>query len=188
MSKTTQARGLIKSMWQYSSYRSLNEAEQRRPQQGNSTLRTHTKATPRGEQIWVIFCFSSWLIGSDILEVSSEHIRGTPGEVEILDSRMYSPPLYIMFLLIAKGYNVKYGPEEYRFFKQGRVFAMLWTEIADENLRRQAPTDTDNSRMTELRYPDPAMSSGRSGQDVLSQIRRFVIVKINRKAHFVFAW
>jgi hypothetical protein len=101
---------------------------------------------------------------------------------------MYSPPLYIMFLLIAKGYNVKSGSEEYRFFKQGRVFAMLWTESICDNYRFQAPTGTDNSRMTELKYPDPAMSSGRFGQVVHSQIRRFVIVKINRKAHFVLAW
>jgi hypothetical protein len=114
-----------------------------------------------------------------------EALQVRPRSLTVVCIHRHSTPF---FSLIALGYNVKSGSEEYSFFKQGRVFAMLWTETAGENLRRQAPTDTDNSRMTELKYPDPAMSSGRFGQIVHSQIRRFVIVKINRKAHFVLAW
>jgi hypothetical protein len=89
------------------------------------------------------------------------------------------------FLLTAIGFTVNLGLEEHRFFKQGRVFAMFWTETAGEPRGR---TRSDNGTMTELEYTDPAISSGRFGQVVRSQLRRFVIVKINRKQHFVLAW
>jgi hypothetical protein len=88
-------------------------------------------------------------------------------------------------LLTAIGFTVNLGRKEYRFFRQGRVFAMLWTETAGET-RRQ--TRSDNGTMTELKYADPAISSGRFGQVVHSGIRRFIIVKVNREAHFVLAW
>jgi hypothetical protein len=84
------------------------------------------------------------------------------------------------------GYTVKYGSEEHRFFKQGRVFAMLWTETAGETHRSR--TATDNSKVTTQIYRNNAISPGRFGQDVYSQIRRFVIVKVNRRQHFVLAW
>jgi hypothetical protein len=108
--------------------------------------------------------------------------------VEELDHRKHRLPTTPTLSLNVIGYTMKFGAEEHRFFKQGRVFAMLWTETAGETYRRRSRTDTDNSRMTELRYPDPAISSGRFGQDVYSGIRRFVIVKVNREAHFVLAW
>jgi di/tripeptidase len=63
---------------------------------------------------------------------------------------------------------------------------MLWTETAGETLRSR--TATENSRITTQVYPDPAISTGRFGQNVHSQIRRFVIVKVNRRQHFVLAW
>jgi hypothetical protein len=91
-------------------------------------------------------------------------------------------------LLIVVGYTVKFGQEEHRFFKQGRVFAMLWTETAGETHRRRARTGTENSMMTTQRYSNDTISQGRFGQDVYSQIRRFVIVRVNRRQHFVLAW
>jgi hypothetical protein len=83
---------------------------------------------------------------------------------------------------------VRYGREERQFFKQGRVFAVLWAETTGETYRRRSRTATESSRMTGMRYQDPAIHSGRFGTDVRSQIRRFVIVKVNNRSHFVLAW
>lgn len=66
--------------------------------------------------------------------------------------------------------------EANQFFKIGRVFAMLWAEAASETMVRRAG-GTDNT----------AITVGRFGQNVFSQIRRFVIVQVNREAHFVYA-
>jgi hypothetical protein len=63
------------------------------------------------------------------------------------------------------------------FFVQGRVFAMLWVEAASATMA-MARNGTENT----------AVTIGRFGEGVYSQIRRFVIVKVNRKGHFVYAW
>ena len=63
---------------------------------------------------------------------------------------------------------------------------MLWTETAGSRIPARTPTD--NSMVTTLRYRDPAITAGRFGEDIHSQIRRFVIVKVNRKQHFILAW
>jgi hypothetical protein len=88
--------------------------------------------------------------------------------------------------LIMVGYTVKSGPEQNRFFRQGRVFAMLWTETAGETHRRTSRSDTENSMVTT--QSNAGISFGRFGHHVHSQIRRFVVVEVNRRQHFVWAW
>lgn len=66
--------------------------------------------------------------------------------------------------------------EANQFFKTGRVFAMLWAEAASETMARRNG-GTENT----------AITIGRFGQGVFSQIRRFVVVQVNREAHFVYA-
>jgi hypothetical protein len=65
--------------------------------------------------------------------------------------------------------------EAHRFFVQGRVFSMLWAETASATMARNGTENT-------------AITVGRFGQGVFSQIRRFVIMKVNRQRHFIYAW
>jgi hypothetical protein len=74
-----------------------------------------------------------------------------------------------------KGYRVRTAKEAHDFFRRGRVFAMLWAETASETLTRNA---TENTSIT----------VGRFHENVFSQIRRFVVVDVNRGRHFVYAW
>lgn len=74
--------------------------------------------------------------------------------------------------------------EVYDFFKQGRVFAMLWSEIAGESLSKRR--GSDNSRVTV--HPNSALVEGGFGEKIHCTIRRFVIVRVNRQQHFVEAW
>jgi hypothetical protein len=67
--------------------------------------------------------------------------------------------------------------EASKFFVKGRVFAMLWTETAGATMQ-QARHGMEN----------PAVTTGRFGEQMISQLRRFVVVKVNRSAHFVYAW
>jgi hypothetical protein len=67
--------------------------------------------------------------------------------------------------------------EAHTFFVKGRVFAMLWAETASATMK-QARIGTENT----------AITIGRFGEQVYSQIRRFVVVKVNRDGHFVYAW
>ncbi|KAH7378348.1 hypothetical protein BKA66DRAFT_421266 [Pyrenochaeta sp. MPI-SDFR-AT-0127] len=60
---------------------------------------------------------------------------------------------------------------------------MLWAEPAGETIQARNPTE--NSQVTV--HPNPAITTGRYGQPIYSQIRRFVIVKVNRKQYFVYA-
>jgi hypothetical protein len=63
------------------------------------------------------------------------------------------------------------GGEARGFFKLGRVFAMLYTEPAGEGSRRG-----NNDAFTTVRF----------GEEVFSQIRRFVVVSVRK--NFVHAW
>jgi hypothetical protein len=65
--------------------------------------------------------------------------------------------------------------EAHKFFIHGCVFAMLWAETASFAMARNG---TENTVIT----------IGRYGERVYSQIRCFVIVKVNRKNDFVYAW
>jgi hypothetical protein len=67
--------------------------------------------------------------------------------------------------------------EANRFFVKGRVFAMLWAETASATIQ-QARRGTENT----------AITTGRFGEQVFSQIRRFVVVRANKDRHFVYAW
>jgi hypothetical protein len=67
--------------------------------------------------------------------------------------------------------------EASRFFVKGRVFAMLWAETASATMQ-VARHGTENT----------AITIGRFGERVYSQIRRFVVVKVNKDRHFVYAW
>ncbi|KAH7409818.1 hypothetical protein DE146DRAFT_327486 [Phaeosphaeria sp. MPI-PUGE-AT-0046c] len=93
--------------------------------------------------------------------------RGTPekGWYETLDSR----------------FRVRTNAEEYQFFQKGRVLAMLWSEPAGETAIRAGTTD--NSRYTA--HPNSGIVEGRFGQKIYCQIRRFVVIRVNRQQHFV---
>ncbi|KAH8727746.1 hypothetical protein GQ44DRAFT_702912 [Phaeosphaeriaceae sp. PMI808] len=78
-------------------------------------------------------------------------------------------------------YRVRTRAEAYDFFRQGRVFAMLWAEVAGTSLGNR--NGTENSRLTA--YPSPAIIDGRFGENVHCNIRRFVVVRVNRHQHFV---
>lgn len=93
-------------------------------------------------------------------------ITGTPekGWYESLDS----------------SYMMRTGRAAHQFFIKGRVIAMLWSEAASET--SAFPRDASL-----LHYRDP-ITIGRFGQPVFSQIRRFVIVRVKRNQHFVYAW
>lgn len=86
--------------------------------------------------------------------------------------------------LIGQGYRVRTHAEEYQFFQKGRVFAMLWSEPAGETTARAGATD--NSRYTT--HPNSGIVEGRFGQKIYCQIRRFVVIRVNRQQHFVEAW
>jgi hypothetical protein len=68
-------------------------------------------------------------------------------------------------------YRVRSAKEAHKFFTVGRVFAMLWTDTS--TMRSSSSTRA---------------TTGRSNEDVFSQIRRFVVVDVNRERHFVYAW
>jgi hypothetical protein len=53
---------------------------------------------------------------------------------------------------------------------------MLWTETASQTLT--ARNGTENTNIT----------TGKYGENIFSQIRRFVVVDVNRERHFVYAW
>lgn len=56
---------------------------------------------------------------------------------------------------------------------------MLWAETLSETAsRNHVRNGTVNT----------AITVGRFGQGVYSQIRRFVVVRVNRRDHFVYAW
>jgi hypothetical protein len=67
--------------------------------------------------------------------------------------------------------------EASKFFVKGRVFAMLWAETASATMH-QGRRGTENT----------AITVGRFGQQVYSQIRRFVVVKADKDRHFVHTW
>ncbi|KAH5441365.1 hypothetical protein HBI47_040230 [Parastagonospora nodorum] len=73
-------------------------------------------------------------------------------------------------------YRVRTAAEAHSFFVKGRVFAMLWSETAGAtaNLARNGTENT-------------AITVGLFNQQVFSQIRRFVIMEVNREKHFVYA-
>jgi hypothetical protein len=81
-------------------------------------------------------------------------------------------------------YKMRTGSEAHQFFKRGRVFSMLWAESASETAARQTAPNGDWT-IGEFR---PGYSQGRFGEVVYSNIRRFVIMKVKRKHHFVYAW
>lgn len=74
--------------------------------------------------------------------------------------------------------------EAHEFFRTGRVFAMLWAESASATMSRGG---TENTAVTVARF-NPAVTPGRFQEAVYSQIRRFVVVKVNRQRHFIYAW
>jgi hypothetical protein len=73
---------------------------------------------------------------------------------------------------------VRTRADAHKFFVQGRVFSMLWSETAGATTRKAARNGTENT----------AITIGKFNQEIYCQIRRFVIVKVNRERHFVYAW
>lgn len=69
-------------------------------------------------------------------------------------------------------YRMRTGHEAKHFFARGRVFSMLWSETASETYARAGTVNT-------------AITVGRFGQNVYSQIRRFIVVKVEHG--FVYA-
>jgi hypothetical protein len=76
-------------------------------------------------------------------------------------------------------YLMRTGRDAHQFFKKGRVIAMLWSEAAS--------VTSFEKDATVRNYNDP-ITVGRFGQPIFSQIRRFVIMRVKRKQHFVYAW
>lgn len=74
--------------------------------------------------------------------------------------------------------------EEHDFFKQGRVFAMLYSEPMGESAQRSDATT--NTRYTA--HPNSPIVLGPFGQNIYSSIRRFVVMRVNKQRHFVEAW
>jgi hypothetical protein len=72
------------------------------------------------------------------------------------------------------GYRVRTRLEVHEFFRRGRVFAMLWHEPTSETV-----TGRDSDSL--------AITVGRYGQGIFAQVRRFVIVDVNRDRHYVYA-
>jgi hypothetical protein len=106
---------------------------------------------------------------------STVFIAGTPQEgwYDKLDSSQDSSPLPPMFTpLILEGYRMRTGTEARGFFVLGRVFAMLYTEPVGQNAKRNG----NNDNFTTVRF----------GEEVFTQIRRFVVVSVRR--NFVHAW
>jgi hypothetical protein len=73
------------------------------------------------------------------------------------------------------GYRVRAAQEAPNFFRKGRVFAMLWQESTDYMVTRSG---SDNSSITVGKY----------SEQKYVQIRRFVVVEVNRAKNFVYAW
>ncbi|KZM25422.1 uncharacterized protein EKO05_0000502 [Ascochyta rabiei] len=138
------------------------------PQPSNAQLPSGntTQAQPGYEQSRARS--DSVVIDPNMIPGASEHVRtqlyftGTPerGWYE-LDS----------------SYRMRTRAEAHRFFQKGRVLAMLYAETQSETSARNYRNGTDNT----------AITVGRFGQGVFSQIRRFVIVKVKRAEHFFYA-
>jgi hypothetical protein len=85
-------------------------------------------------------------------------------------------------MLTDQGYRVRTRAEEHEFFRLGRVFAMLWSETA-------GGTNSANSVKSHgSNIYNAGTVQGRYGEEIPSQIRRFVIVRVNRSSHYVEAW
>jgi hypothetical protein len=72
-------------------------------------------------------------------------------------------------------YRVRTAREALDFFRKGRVFEMLWGRYTSAI---QAGCGTENTAITVHRY----------SQGIFSQVRRFVVVDVNRNRNFVYAW
>jgi hypothetical protein len=70
--------------------------------------------------------------------------------------------------------------EAHQFFKKGRVFSILWSEPASE-------TRTGHRNEDDMFTEKSAFTIGKHGEAIHQQIRRFVIVRVKRQQHFVYA-
>jgi hypothetical protein len=77
-------------------------------------------------------------------------------------------------------YYMRKGAEAHQFFKKGRVFCLLWSEPAGETRQHQVEDDL----FSVTSHP---VTIGKHGEAIYQQIRRFVIVRVPRKKHFVYA-
>ncbi|KAF2279828.1 uncharacterized protein EI97DRAFT_430838 [Westerdykella ornata] len=105
--------------------------------------------------------------------------KRVPGLIEGTPQRGWVEPL-------DPSYKMRTGQEAHDFFVKGRVFSMLWAEAASETAARQAAPDG-----TVYRYQKPShdYTPGRfPGEFVYSNIRRFVIMRVKKDAHFVYVW
>jgi hypothetical protein len=84
-----------------------------------------------------------------------------------------------------QSYRMRTGREAHQFFRKGRVFSMLWAEAASETAARSQVARDEDATVAQFKNP---YTVGRFGQTVYSQIRRFVIMRVKRKEHFVYAW
>lgn len=87
-------------------------------------------------------------------------------------------------MLKEQGYRIRTKAEEYHFFKQGRVFAILRSEPTGEIATSSRMTE--NSQSTA--HPMSGVVEGRFGQKIYCQIRRFVVMRVNKHEHFVETW
>lgn len=86
-------------------------------------------------------------------------------------------------------YRMRTGREAHEFFQIGRVFSVLWAEAASETAARQAARQAGHIEDGTVRgFRKPDYTTGRFGEIVYSNIRRFVVMQVKRKSHFVYAW
>lgn len=102
---------------------------------------------------------------------------------QFLPDLISGTPLRGWYENLDQSYQMRTGREAHKFFKKGRVFSVLWAEAASETAARQALGDG-----TVQRFQGPGYSQGRFGETVYSNIRRFVIMRVKRHDHFVYAW
>jgi hypothetical protein len=87
-----------------------------------------------------------------------------------------------------QSYRMRTGREAHQFFKRGRVFSMLWAEAASETAARQANNGDGTVQQFHRTGYTQGYTQGRFGETVFSNIRRFVIMRVKRHDHFVYAW
>lgn len=66
------------------------------------------------------------------------------------------------------------------------MFAILWSRLANESFHKLNFTPSENS--IDTAHPDSGVYEGRFGGKIYTQIRRFVVLWVNRHQHFVEAW
>lgn len=91
-------------------------------------------------------------------EPVASHVR------ERIPNLMAGTPAKGWYDPLDSSYRMRTGSEAKTFFRKGKVFSMLWAETASETWSKRGTMNT-------------AITVGRFGERVYSQVRRFIVVK-----------